>query len=195
MFYRRRFKLHFAGILSRTHVDSAPFLQMLKQPEVLSHIDQAERAGLKPFYAAAAELASLAITGFEHGPMDAETADHLILACLNACAEAERDGRDIGDWGRAKLLGEESHPIHTEIERIYQELQRLKNENTKEQDENVGVPPGSTNTLDEFDLLRQQGEKRAIVKCPKCLTKLRLPAGRSGTVQCPTCREKFRAST
>jgi LSD1 subclass zinc finger protein len=34
-----------------------------------------------------------------------------------------------------------------------------------------------------------------IVSCPKCRTKLRLPAGRSGSVSCPACKTPFSVTT
>lgn len=34
-----------------------------------------------------------------------------------------------------------------------------------------------------------------LVVCPKCQTKLRLPAMRSGMVSCPACKHSFRATT
>ncbi|MCG3201207.1 MAG: hypothetical protein NFCOHLIN_01073 [Gammaproteobacteria bacterium] len=36
---------------------------------------------------------------------------------------------------------------------------------------------------------------RVIVTCPKCQTKLRLPAGNSGSVRCPACKHSFSATT
>jgi len=37
--------------------------------------------------------------------------------------------------------------------------------------------------------------EKTIVACPKCHAKMRLPAGRSGTVACPKCQHEFAAST
>jgi hypothetical protein len=36
---------------------------------------------------------------------------------------------------------------------------------------------------------------RTVQTCPSCSAKLRLPTGRTGTVQCPQCRKEFEAST
>jgi ubiquitin-protein ligase len=38
-------------------------------------------------------------------------------------------------------------------------------------------------------------DRRVIVACPKCQTKLRLPIGRSGSVSCPACKHSFEATT
>lgn len=37
--------------------------------------------------------------------------------------------------------------------------------------------------------------ERVLVGCPRCFGKLRLPAGKSGTVACPRCGHQFEAST
>ncbi len=38
-------------------------------------------------------------------------------------------------------------------------------------------------------------DDRVLVPCPRCTTRLRLPAGKSGTVHCPQCAHTFTAST
>jgi ubiquitin-protein ligase len=38
-------------------------------------------------------------------------------------------------------------------------------------------------------------DRRIIVPCPKCQTKLRLPKGRSGDVSCPACKHSFSVNT
>lgn len=47
---------------------------------------------------------------------------------------------------------------------------------------------------EERPKVQWQGE-RVIRACPKCATKLRLPAGHEGTVTCPQCGEKFDTRT
>jgi ubiquitin-protein ligase len=37
--------------------------------------------------------------------------------------------------------------------------------------------------------------ERCVVNCPSCKATLRLPIGRTGTVQCPACRKDFEVST
>jgi uncharacterized Zn-finger protein len=42
---------------------------------------------------------------------------------------------------------------------------------------------------------REAGGERAVVACPKCGAKLRLPAGKRGSVRCPKCAHEFEAAT
>jgi ubiquitin-protein ligase len=41
----------------------------------------------------------------------------------------------------------------------------------------------------------QDAVERVVRECPDCAAKLRLPAGRSGTVRCPKCARVFEART
>ena len=48
---------------------------------------------------------------------------------------------------------------------------------------------------EEAPKVQWQTPERVLRACPKCATKMRLPAGKVGSVACPNCGERFEAQT